>query len=323
MNKQGKTKTLKPVIMSRDKLEKPRLLKKEAPERKEIFKIRSDLKKAKKALNEKTKQLEDLKENLGKCIEEKIKKNREQEQFLMQQSKYASMGEMVGAIAHQWRQPLTSIGFIVQNLQSAYEMGIFNGAYLDKSVEEAMSLIMFMSKTIDDFRNFFVYSKEEDVFDVVKAIEESLFLLNAQLVNNYIFVSLHAPEEKPLHILGFPNEFKQVVLNIISNAKNAILERRKKEKSTDENGHIDIDIGFHEGKIIIRIRNNGEKIAAEFLDKIFEPYFTTQKNGEGMGIGLNMAKNIIEKNMGGKIYAENVHDGAMFTIELNGEVGDA
>lgn len=278
------------------------------------------MKKIEKDLKDKTAQLEELNQTLEKRIEVEIIKSRQQEQLLMQQSKLVSMGEMVGAIAHQWRQPLTSIGFIIQNLQSAYELGIFNETYLANSVEEAMLLIKYMSKTIDDFRNFFVFSKEKERFDVVKNIEESLYLLHAHLVNNYIFVKMNFPEQMRFTIFGFPNEFKQVILNIINNAKNAIIERRESENMPDEKGEIVIDIEYSNNKIFIKIRNNGERIPSEIMERIFEPYFTTNKNGKGMGIGLYMSKTIIEKNMGGTIVAENVNDGACFTIELSSEV---
>jgi PAS domain S-box-containing protein len=272
------------------------------------------------ALKEKTTQLEDLNRNLEKRIQEEIKKSRQQEQLLMQQSKLVAMGEMVGAIAHQWRQPLTSIGFIIQNLQSAYEIGKFNQDYLDKSVDEAMSLIKFMSRTIDDFRNFFVISKLKERFEVVKMVEESLYLLHAQLENNYIGSKLNTPEPGPLTVIGYPNEFKQVLINIISNAKNAIIERREKENLGDERGIIHFDINSDDGNIILKISNNGVHIPSDILDRIFEPYFTTQESGKGMGIGLYMSKIIIEKNMGGKIFAENIREGARFTISLTSEL---
>lgn len=275
-----------------------------------------------RALKEKKEQLEDLNRYLEQRIEAEIKKGRQQEQILMQHSKLISMGEMVGAIAHQWRQPLTSIGFIIQNLQSAYELNIFSEAYLNRSVEEAMTLIKFMSKTIDDFRNFFVISREKERFNIIKAIEEALFLVNAQLVNNYIFVQLDFPDIPGIYVVGFPNEFKQVILNIVSNARNAIIDQRNKSHSHEEKGILQIEIQYLEDNAIIRMSNNGPLIPTEIIDRIFEPYFTTNEHGKGMGIGLYMSKIIIEKNMNGRIYAENINNEVVFTIELKGELTD-
>jgi len=281
------------------------------------------LKKMEIELKEKTTQLEDLNRNLEKRIEEEIQKSRQQEQMLMQHSKLVAMGEMVGAIAHQWRQPLTTIAFIIQNLQAAYEVGKFNPGYLSKSVQDAMTLIKYMSKTIDDFRSFFVISKEKENFDIVKAINESLSLIHIQLASYDIQVGIFASgidTYSSIAAEGYPNEFKQVILNILSNAKNAILDKKEKDLMAEEKGYINIYIDIEKENIVIKIRNNGVKIPENIMDRIFEPYFTTNEQGKGMGIGLYMSKIIIEKNMGGRLFAQNTTDGAVFFIEIKGEL---
>lgn len=269
-----------------------------------------------RALKEKKAELETLNRNLEQRINEEIQKSRRQEQMLMHQSKLAAMGEMVGAIAHQWRQPLTSIGFIFQNIQTAFEFGKLDETYLHKAVHDGMDLIRFMSRTIDDFRNFFITSKVMEPFDVSQLIRESLSLLRPQLENNFIAVEFQPDPMPAVTINGYPNEFKQAVINIISNARAAILEKRAGPGGTDGEGLIRFQMNHQSSLLILRISNNGVLIPESIIERIFEPYFTTRQESGGTGLGLYMAKMIIERNMGGKIYAENIPDGACFIIEL-------
>lgn len=179
-----------------------------------------------------------------------------------------------------------------------------------------MNQIKFMSKTIDDFRNFFGPDKQKITFDVIKAVEEVLSILNAMLKNNSIDVKVECKQSRLL-VDGYPNEFKQVVLNIIDNGKDAIIGRRDKGFIKDEHGMIGIELNSENSKAIIKISDNGGGIPEKIIDRIFEPYFSTREEGKGTGIGLYMSKMIIESSMGGRIYAENVENGAMFTIELS------
>ena len=277
----------------------------------------TDRKKAEDALKEKSRQLENLLKDLKLRVEEEVEKRMEKEQLLIHQSKLAAMGEMIGAIAHQWRQPLNALGLIVQGIKDAHEYGELNKDYIDESVNKSMMQIKFMSKTIDDFRNFFGPDKQKITFDVIKAVEEVLSILNAMLKNNSIDVKVECKQSRLL-VDGYPNEFKQVVMNLINNAKDAIIEAKEKGILTpDEKGLIAVDVKKDVDKVIIKISDNGGGIPEKIIDRIFEPYFTTKEQGKGTGIGLYMSKMIIESNMGGRIYAENVENGAMFTIELN------
>jgi len=173
-----------------------------------------------------------------------------------------------------------------------------------------MQTIQFMSNTIDDFRSFFRKDKEKVEFDIKEAIEKTLNLQKAQLKNHNIEV---LAELKPIKIKGYKNEFMQVILNIISNAKDAIEEKRKKIGNFQ--GKIKIKTRKNNDKIFIEIEDNGGGIPKEIKERIFEPYFTTKEEGKGTGMGLYMVKEIIER-MNGKIEVENTSEGAKFIITL-------
>ncbi len=254
---------------------------------------------------------------LEKRVEEEVNKRRQKEQMLIQQSKIAAMGEMIGAIAHQWRQPLNALGIMLQDIKEAYDFGELDKKYIDKTVSESLNQILYMSRTIDDFRDFYRTSKDKETFSIIKAIKSVILLQEAQLRHNKIDVKINSDKTRSLAVTGYPNEFKQVVLNIISNARSAILEARQEEILSEDNGEILINITQEQETVTIHINNNGKTIPAEIMDRIFEPYFTTKKTGEGTGIGLYMSKTIIEKHMGGKLYAHNLEKGVSFTIELS------
>jgi len=253
----------------------------------------------------KTQELQNLNNNLQKSVDEQILEIRKKDQVLMQQAKMASMGEMIGAIAHQWRQPLNALALNIQLLIDMAEDDDCSVEEVEKFVDKNMQTIKFMSNTIDDFRNFFREDKEKKLFDIKDAIESTLSLQKDQLKNHNIELKLNL---KPAEIIGFRNEFIQVILNIISNAKDAI-----DEKQID--GIIEIENSLEDGMVKISIKDNAGGIDSAILDRIFEPYFTTKEQGKGTGMGLYMSKEIIE-HMGGDIEVKNVKNGAMFTISL-------
>lgn len=250
-------------------------------------------------------------------------RNKIQEQLLIQQSKLASMGEMIASIAHQWRQPLTSLGGILMNIEECHEDGELTGEYLEDRIDAAEQNILYMSKTIDDFRNFFIPSKHKKPFDITKSIINAISIVDAAFINNEIRIILSIDDEKVLdyndnkykdHFLvdGYVNEFSQVIINILQNAKDAILEI----KASFENRNILIDIYSQEDDIKIIIKDNAGGIPHSIINKIFEPYFTTKEEGKGTGIGLYMSKTIIETNMQGKISVSNHENGSIFEINM-------
>ena len=297
----------------------------------------TERKKAEGEIREKTAQLEELTRHLEQRVHEEVALRSKSEQTLVQQSKLAAMGEMLGAIAHQWRQPLNALGLIVQNLQDAHAYGELNQAYLERMVAASMLQIQHMSTTIDDFRNFFLPDKERTAFDAMQAVGDVLTLFSAQLAASNIdfrlichthgktfsLVEEIAPCPEKM-IRGFRNEFEHVIMNLLNNAREAIVERRdRRGLAPEERGLISFEFRKSDRGVRIEVADNGGGIPAEALGRVFEPYFTTKDPAKGTGLGLYMSKMIIEEHMEGTLGVRNVDGGALFTIELPiGEGGE-
>lgn len=236
---------------------------------------------------------------------------------IIEQSKLALVGEMVGAIAHQWRQPLNALGVNIQLIQDEYEYGELNRQTVDEKVADSMRQIEYMSHTIDDFRNFVKPSREKSSFLLGHAIQSSVNLVYIFFKNKNIDICLeeHTSTEKNIQVMGVSNEFSQSIINILNNAKDAILDRKKNYVEFTDRGKIIITIDMENSYVRITIEDNGGGISEEILDQVFEPYMTT-KGKNGTGIGLSMAKTLIENTMGGNISVENGREGARFIIRL-------
>jgi len=252
-----------------------------------------------------------LNRSLEEAVAAETQKRVESEKLMMHQSKLAMMGEMIGAIAHQWRQPLNSLGIMIQDLLIAKKYGELDDEYLERFKKDSMQTVRRMSKTIDDFRDFFKPGKEKKEFCVEESIEKAYEILAAQFKNKSIEVLFNRAEEGHFFV-GYTNEFEQVILNILANSKDAILAGKN-----SENGLIVIDVGYKDKILSIEISDNGGGIEESILDRIFEPYFTTKEQGKGTGIGLYMSKEIVERHLGGRLFAYNKNDGAAFVIELD------
>jgi len=233
---------------------------------------------------------------------------RKKEQLLLQQSRLAAMGEMINNIAHQWRQPLNVLGLLVQQLRLFYGTDQFSREFLDENVGKAMGLINHMSQTIDDFRNFFKPDKEKVEFPIHEVVARTLTLVDESFRNQQIRVEVQA-SANPV-VSGYPNEYSQALLNILLNARDALLDKHP----TDARVMVAIDM--EEGRSVVTITDNAGGIAGDTMGKIFEPYFTTKGPDKGTGVGLFMSKVIIEKNMRGRLTARNILDGAEFRIEV-------
>lgn len=270
-------------------------------------------------------ELAELNEQLEMRVIEEVERNRRQEQMLMQQSRLAAMGEMIGAIAHQWRQPLAALGAILINIQDSFEFGRLDAPMLDAKVHEAEAQLEHMSTTIDDFRNFFRPDRQKEPFDLIEAIHASLSLSDAQFKNHHIALQLevcHAqrceqllpddalPPGEPLQVVGFPGEFKQVILNLLTNARDTIVQSGRMD------GSVFIRISEGETHHRVRVLDNGGGIPETVIARVFDPYFTTKGEGKGTGLGLYMSKMIVETGMGGSLDVENGDHGASFTITL-------
>jgi C4-dicarboxylate-specific signal transduction histidine kinase len=266
----------------------------------------TERKEIEEALKLKQEQLEELNRNLEKKVREEVNKNRKKDHILIRQSRQAAMGEMIGNIAHQWRQPLTIAALLIQDLAERYNYGEFTKEYLDTTISKAMQVIHEMSQTIDDFRHFFRPDKEKKIFQIHEVIDKSLALIRSHLEYHGVTIKVDVIDDVP--IVGYPNEYAQVMNNILTNAKEVFLEREI------ENPEIRV-VAFQEnGKSVVTISDNAGGIANRVIHKIFEPYFTTKDMGTG--IGLYMAKNFIEKNMKGTLTAKNIDGGAEFRIEV-------
>ncbi|MBF0552990.1 MAG: hybrid sensor histidine kinase/response regulator [Nitrospirae bacterium] len=258
--------------------------------------------------------LYNLQRHLEKRVEEEVNKCRLEEQLLIQQSKMAAMGEMISAIAHQWKQPLNQLGLIMQWISESFASGEADEKDLEEFVSQGMGLINLMSHTVDDFRNFLKPSKQKDIFDVTEAFYEVVSLFSNLLTSSAIHVQINTPKTRRIYSIGYRNELKQVILNLINNSRDAINTRRKKGLLTDD-GLITVEIKEVNDKVVASISDNGGGIGNAVMEKLFEPYVTT-KGEEGTGIGLYMSKAIIERKMNGKISVSNIDDGAQFVIEL-------
>lgn len=233
---------------------------------------------------------------------------REKEQMLIQQSRLAAMGEMLGFIAHQWRQPLNLLGLLMQELTIAYQGGQLTAEHLEGTTRRGMELIGHMARTIEDFRGFFKAEKERVRFSINDVLQQALKMVQDPF--RQLGIVIDVVVESDDQIEGFPNELSQVILNILLNARDAFAACKTEKPMVSARI-------FKEGNAtVLTISDNAGGIPAEVIGSIFEPYFTTKRPEEGTGLGLYMAKVIVEKNLGGKVSACNTAEGAQFRIQL-------
>ncbi len=259
-------------------------------------------------LNELKSVLNEMLDNLEDRIKDEIKKRVQKEQLLIQQSKLATMGEMIGNIAHQWRQPLSEIGAILMNLEVKYEHNELDEESFYRILNECNIILSHMSNTISDFQNFFKPSKKKTKFSLKEACESASFIISSSLKHNSIDFLVNI--DKNSEVYGYPREFSQTILNILSNAKDVLIARKIK------NPFIKLTIKTGKHYAIVDIEDNGGGIKENIKDRIYEPYFTTKHAKAGTGIGLYMSKVIIEENMQGYINFKNTKQGALFRIKL-------
>lgn len=267
----------------------------------------SEQKEFEQTLIEHQKHINELNTDLTRRVEAEVQANREKDRIMYQQARLATMGEMIGNIAHQWRQPLNIIALIMQDLYIAGQLGTLDREKIEKEYERANSVIQYMSDTIDDFRTFFQHNNENEPFSVYESINSVMTLVAKGLEHNNIAIDLIIEDD--ISIYGHRNEFVQVLLNVINNAREAIIAQNKR-------GMIRIDAYTDRSNVHINIQDNGGGIDKKDIGQIFEPYFTTKHQTQGTGLGLYMSYQIIVNNMGGSIYAENREEGTCFCISL-------
>lgn len=253
-------------------------------------------------------ELQELNDSLEVKVQEEVESHRQKDKMLTQQSKMAEMGDMLSMIAHQWRQPLNQMSYVFMNIDSAYEYDELTKEYLETKIKEGNELLEFMSVTIDDFRNYFMPDKEKQEVLVDEVLDKALFLIQKSLSAHNI--SLIKEYEADVKVLMYRNEFIQVILNLIKNAKDVLLDKGI------HNAKITISSKIVEGKLLVVVSDNGGGVDEKIMQKIFEPYFSTKDQKSGTGLGLYMSKMIIEGHFGGSLSVRNSQDGAAFTIEI-------
>lgn len=280
----------------------------------DIYKLESSLI---KAIESKVLREELIEKN--KRLEIEIQKNEEKQQIIESQSRFAAMGEMINMIAHQWRQPLSSIGTASYNLKYKLLSGKFDleteegrdeqSSFFTKKLDEIEFYVQNLTTTIDDFRNFFKTDKVFVNTPIENPIKNTLKIIEKDLQSNSIELILNLNSQNKINI--YENEIVHVLINIIKNAQDKLIEKKI------QNAKIEITTLDLEDGIEIEIYDNGGGIVEENLGIIFEPYFSTKKEKNGTGIGLYMSKVIVEKNHQGEIFAKNTKDGISFFIILH------
>ncbi|MEA1916021.1 MAG: hybrid sensor histidine kinase/response regulator [Campylobacterota bacterium] len=244
-------------------------------------------------------------------LKELMKKQQEQEHMLIEQSKMAAMGEMISAIAHQWRQPLNTLALYIQDIEGAYEDDALNDKYINNTISQSMKQINFMSSTIDDFRNFFTPNKDKEHFLVMEQINKTIDLLKAQLKSHHITISVKGDD---VTLFGLAHELQQVVLNLINNSKDAIITSQEKNSALD--AKIEITCSKNSEFFELIVADNGCGIESNIIEKIFEPYFTTKFPKHGTGVGLYMVKEIVENHYLGSIEVTSSNNQTEFKIKI-------
>jgi len=257
-----------------------------------------------------------INESLESKVKNEVEKNIQKEKLLFEQSKLASMGEMIGNIAHQWRQPLSIISTAASGLSIQKEMDILNDETLYQSCKVIDDNAQYLSKTIDDFRNFIKNDKKKVKFNIIKEIDNFISLISPSSNSYDIQVAISKLEE--IELDGYPNELMQCLLNIFNNSKDALI------LNNENNRYFFISVYKEDGSVVIELKDNGGGIPENILPKIFEPYFTTKHQSQGTGLGLHISYNIIVNSMGGTIVAKNIdfeysdqkYKGALFIIKI-------
>lgn len=256
---------------------------------------------------EKNRQLKQFNEQMHEMVNTEIKKNLEKQKMLELQSRYAQMGEMIGMITHQWKQPLNAINMIASVIQLKYQLGKLDDTIIANSIKKIQGQTEYMNQTVNDFQHFFNPIKEKIQFNLKKTLSTVLELVRYEYEMNNITLELIG--DKDLFAYGYPNEYNQVILAILSNAKDAFLATPHNDMK------ITITVSDHNKEYsIVKIKDNAGGIPDDIVDNIFDIYMTTKSTGSGLG--LNIAKNIIENNMDGKLSVKNVENGAEFSIIL-------
>ena len=272
--------------------------------------IKDVIKRYKNEVQNREGELKSLNDNLFMKVQYGIQEAKQKDKKILEQAKLARIGSMISMIAHQWRQPLSQLSGILMELETATRFKKVDDAYILNAIAKSDKMIEFMSNTIDDFRNFYKPDKIKEEFFVSESCLKAINIIDATLENLGINLIFNVEDDRK--IVGYPTEFSQVILNIISNAKDILIEKEIK------NPKIQIDIKSKGILSIITIKDNAGGIAEENKELLFDPYYSTKDSSKGTGLGLYISKLIIERNMGGELSVYNDNEGAVFKIIVTG-----
>jgi PAS domain S-box-containing protein len=265
-----------------------------------------------KNVQEKTKELQELNDSLEERISVEVLKNKEQLSTLEQQSRLAALGEMIGNIAHQWRQPLSVITVAATGMKLHKDVGNLSDERINDAVNNINESAQYLSKTIDTFRNFVKENKELKRVVIQNCIDSALTIVKAALKNNNIELINTIDYSNPIHVTMLEGEFSQVIINIVNNSKDILLQK----KIEDPWVKLELTKGDNKEIVILSIEDNGGGIPENVMPRIFDPYYTTKHQSQGTGLGLHMSYRIITESLHGKLYAKNTKEGAKFFIEI-------
>ena len=255
---------------------------------------------------DKNRQLEIFNQEMQRLVDEEVAKNLEKKHMMELQTRHAQMGEMIAMITHQWKQPLSVIQTLGTLLKMKYALGEVDQEFFTEKIDNLLKQATHLNQTVNDFQKFFTPSKEKVLFDIKETIESVLSLIEMEygLQNIKIVVQ----EEVSVSVFGHANEYNQVLLAILQNAKDALLQ------SCQQNRQITICIQSQNERSLVTIKDNAGGIPEELIETIFNQYVTTKEKGSGLG--LYIAKSVIEDNMQGKLWVENKKEGACFFLWL-------
>ena len=268
------------------------------------------VKKYKNEVEQREEELHSLNENLSMKVQSGIDEGKQKDKKILEQAKLARIGSMISMIAHQWSPPLTELSGILMELETATRFKKVNEKHILGAIERSDKMIQFMSNTIDDFRNFYRPDKVKEEFLVSNSCKNAINIIGATLKNFNIKLNINVENDKKIY--GYPTEFSQVILNILSNAADILVEKSIK------NPQIDLNIDTKGILSIITIKDNAGGIAQKNQELIFDPYFSTKDSSKGTGLGLYISKLIVERNMGGELSVYNDDKGAVFKIVVAG-----
>jgi len=256
------------------------------------------------------KKIEMFNNTLEQQVKKELEKNRQQQLMIVQQSRLAQMGKAINMIAHQWRQPLNIVnGLVMQMDMKLSKQNNIDKYLLEKEFDKIEATTKYMSRTIDDFRDFFKPQKEKTIFSLKETINDAIRLL--QPVMLYDNIKIHHCHENDIELFGYPNEIGQVIINLLNNAQDALISN-----NLDKEKNIYISLSKKDDKAVMTIQDNAGGINNKIINHIFDPYFSTKSNKHGTGLGLYIAKMIIEEHMDGDISVKNSDNGAVFKIEF-------